>query len=85
MAPTKSSQPVPSAADCTASYECFEPWIYSLDVVIPVVDLHQDNNWVPSADRPWGEWYRALTWALIAIGWLLTTAVLAAISTLWRR
>jgi hypothetical protein len=85
MAPTKAVDPPPAASHCTPHYECFEPWLYSLDVVLPVVDLHQESNWLPSADRPWGDWYRALTWGLIATGWLLTTALVAAIGTIWRR
>jgi hypothetical protein len=85
MVPTKAVDPAPAADKCTPGYECFEPWLYSLDVLLPVVDLHQESNWLPSAERPWGEWCRALTWALIAIGWLLTTALVAAIGTVWRR
>jgi hypothetical protein len=85
MAPTKAASQSPTAANCTDQYECFEPLVYPLDVVLPVVDLHQKSNWLPSQDRPWGSWYRALTWALVAIGWALTTAVVAAIGTIWRR
>jgi hypothetical protein len=85
MVPTSNMDPVPTADDCTPRYECFEPWLYSLDVILPVVDLHQESNWLPSADRPWGDWYRLLVWTLIAIGWLLTTALIAAIGTVWRR
>lgn len=70
MVPTNASDPAPTADHCTPNYECFEPWLDSLDVVLPVVDLHQESNWLPSAANPWGDWYRALTWALVAIGWL---------------
>jgi uncharacterized iron-regulated membrane protein len=35
--------------------------------------------------RPWGVWYEVLTWVLIASGWILTTAVVAGIGSLWRR
>jgi hypothetical protein len=85
MAPTKAVEPAPTADECGPGYECFEPWLYGVDVLLPVVDLHQESSWLPSADRPWGDWYRALTWGLIAIGWLLTTALVAAIGTVWRR
>jgi hypothetical protein len=83
MAPQKPNAPV-NAQECTRNYECFQPLSYSLDVLLPVVDLNQQSYWLPNADRSWGSWYRWLTWALILIGWLLTTAVVAALSTLWR-
>ena len=63
----------------------FLPPIYVLDTLLPIVDLHQESNWVPARPRPWGEWYERLTWGLIAWGWILTTAVVAGIGSLWRK
>jgi hypothetical protein len=74
-----------SAAACHAPYPCFSPPIYVLDTLLPIVDLHQESNWVPARPRPWGVWYERLTWVLIAFGWILTTAVVAGIGSLWRR
>ena len=65
-------------ADCQ-DYPCFTPLVYVLDVMLPVVDLHQESNWVPAGDRRWGWLYEGLMWVLIFIGWILTTAVAAGI------
>jgi uncharacterized protein YjbI with pentapeptide repeats len=81
---TKNEAPI-SAAACHEPYPCFSPSIYVLDTLLPIVDLHQENNWVPARPRPWGVWYEVLTWVLIAFGWILTTAVVAGIGSLWRR
>jgi hypothetical protein len=74
-----------SAAGCHGSYPCFSPAAYVLDTLLPVVDLHQERNWMPARPRPWGVWYEVLTYVLIASGWILTTAVVAGIGSLWRR
>jgi uncharacterized protein YjbI with pentapeptide repeats len=81
---TKNEAPI-SAAACHEPYPCFSPSIYVLDTLLPIVDLHQESNWVPARPRPWGVWYEVLTWVLIAFGWILTTAVVAGIGSLWRR
>ena len=81
---TKNEAPI-SAATCHEPYPCFSPSIYVLDTLLPIVDLHQESNWVPARPRPWGVWYEVLTWVLIAFGWILTTAVVAGIGSLWRR
>jgi hypothetical protein len=81
---TKKVDPI-SAAACHEPYPCFSPSIYVLDTLLPIVDLHQERNWVPARPRPWGVWYEVLTWVLIGSGWILTTAVVAGIGSLWRR
>jgi uncharacterized protein YjbI with pentapeptide repeats len=83
--PSAKKEDLISAAACHAPYPCFSPPVYVLDTLLPIVDLHQDSYWVPARLRPWGEWYEALTWVLIAFGWILTTAVVADIGSLWRR
>jgi hypothetical protein len=74
-----------NAEACHEPYPCFSPPVYVLDTLLPIVDLHQESNWVPARPRPWGGWYEVLTWVLIASGWILTTAVVAGIGSLWRR
>jgi hypothetical protein len=74
-----------SAAACHEPYPCFSSPVYVLDTLLPIVDLHQESNWLPARPRPWGVWYEVLTWVLIASGWILTTAVVAGIGSLWRR
>jgi hypothetical protein len=74
-----------NAAACHEPYPCFSPPIFVLDTLLPIIDLHQERNWVPARPRPWGVWYEVLMWVLIASGWILTTAVVAGIGSLWRR
>jgi hypothetical protein len=47
-----------------------------LDVLLPVVDLGQQTAWTPNGVARW------FTWASILAGWVLTTAVVAALSGL---
>jgi hypothetical protein len=52
----------------------FHAWLYSLDVVLPVVDLGQQGTWVPTGP--------ALGWYVAGIlaGWILVTAVVGALT-----
>jgi adhesin HecA-like repeat protein len=57
----------------------FQAAIYSLDTLLPVVDLRQQAVWIPRAGAQW--W----AWASILAGWVLTTAVVAAFTGLLKR
>jgi hypothetical protein len=57
----------------------FQPFVYALDTLLPVVDLHQQDNWIPSGLAQW--W----AWASILAGWVLTTAVAAALTGLIKK
>jgi hypothetical protein len=61
------------------------PLAYALDVLLPVVDLHQESKWLPADERPWGSWYTGLTWVLISSGWLLTSAVVGGMASILRK
>jgi hypothetical protein len=60
----------------------FSPLAYSLDLLLPVVDLQQANDWAPRTPTPLPEWHlealhhwsmghvvRLLTWIEILFGW----------------
>jgi hypothetical protein len=53
--------------------------LYSLDVFLPVVNLRQEENWLPV-----GWWY---FWMPVQIffGWTLTTFLIAALTGLIKR
>lgn len=69
MVPTKESVSV-AGSDIAEVYPGFNPLIYSLDSFLPIVDLHQEAYWLPSADRGL---YRIYLWLHIGLGWFLTT------------
>jgi hypothetical protein len=57
----------------------FHPLAYTLDVLLPIVDLGQQDAWVPQgAALSW-------SWALTGAGWVLTTAVVAGLTRLLKR
>ncbi len=57
----------------------FQPLIYALDTLLPVVNLHQQENWIP---RGLAQWW---AWLSILAGWVLTTAVVAALTGLIKK
>ncbi|MFI1761351.1 oxidoreductase [Streptomyces sp. NPDC020800] len=52
----------------------FHAFVYTLDLLIPIGGLGQRSSWYWTGATAW------LSYALVAAGWLLTTAVLAGIS-----
>ncbi|MGD9715146.1 MAG: hypothetical protein AB7V46_24280 [Thermomicrobiales bacterium] len=56
-----------------ADYPKFNAFWYSLDVFLPIVDLHQESYWQPTAWNDGGASYRAFMWVFIILGWGLTT------------
>jgi hypothetical protein len=57
----------------------FSPLGYSLDLLLPIADLGQKNDWQPSGG------YLYLARLLRALGWVLTTAVVAAVTGALKR
>ncbi|MCR4376785.1 MAG: hypothetical protein NUV50_01670 [Rhodospirillales bacterium] len=49
-------------------YPAFSALSYSLDVFVPIVDLHQESYWLPNEGQ-----YRIYMWLHIVAGWVLTT------------
>lgn len=82
----------------TEDYPKFNSLMYSLDVFIPLVDLHQANYWLPNAKLGGrlfqSEPFSTLTsgrllciymWFHILVGWILTTLLFVGLSGLVRR
>jgi hypothetical protein len=63
----------------------FNPFIYSLEVFVPVVDLHQERYYLPSGKSLYGSWFRTYFWLHIILGWIATTLLVAALTGLIRR
>lgn len=57
----------------------WDPWLYSLDLLIPLVDLGHEKAWDPLGAS------KLVTMVLVMSGWILTTTVIAAASRTLRR
>jgi len=57
----------------------FQPVIYTLGLLLPVVDFQQEDTFTPQGAQSW------LAFVLIAAGWILTTTVAASIVRALRR
>ncbi len=66
-------------AELPPEYPKFEPLAYSLDVFLPIVDLHQESHWLPRTEGwGWGVWI--YLWLHIGAGWVLTTLAVLGLS-----
>ena len=79
------SQGHPTALQCAASYPCFYPAGYAVDIVFPLINLHQAENWRADGHRPWGWAWVASTWVATGLGWSLATLVVVGYTGLARR
>jgi hypothetical protein len=68
------------------SYPAFNPYIYSIDTLLPVVDLEVQEHWLPDAAAPsaMGRWARWYLWLQILAGWALSLLAVAGFSGLVR-
>jgi hypothetical protein len=81
--------------DPGTTYPSFSPFIYSVDSFLPIVDLHQEENWLPDAGKTCllyngrkvdgGLFLRWYLWAHIAIGWGISTLAVVSFTGLVRR
>jgi hypothetical protein len=66
-------------------YTKFHPFFYSVDVFIPLINLHQQDSWLPMASTSDGEpdgWGIALwvfLWLQIISGWIFTSLIAASL------
>lgn len=79
-------------ADCPATLGCYfdrhgavasphlNGLLYSLDTLVPVVDLEVQDFWVP--DETVATWARVYLWVHIALGWFLALLAVAEFSGL---
>ncbi|MCI5165120.1 MAG: hypothetical protein D3903_03255 [Candidatus Electrothrix sp. GM3_4] len=66
-------------------YPHFNPIFYSLDVIVPLVDLGQEEYWMPNHNKYWGK--RAY-WFVVFLklsGWIISTLLVSASTGLIRR
>lgn len=75
-------------------YTGFSPFTYSLDLILPVVDLQQEGDWSPMIPTPkdnWicelskfslKHWTRLVMWFEILFGWIASLLLVAVVSGL---
>ena len=78
-------RPVPSATQCTSDYPCFYPFGYTIDTVIPLINVHQADFWGPDGHAAWGWVWVSLTWTATVLGWALATLLVAGYTGLVRQ
>jgi hypothetical protein len=76
-----------SSVDMTAAKDAplFNPFVYSLELFVPLVDLHQESHYLPSPDGTYGPCIRAYFWLHIILGWTSSTLLVASLSGLIRK
>ena len=57
----------------------FNAFIYTLDLLLPIIDFGQQSAWNPAGTEQW------LAYLLIVAGWLLATSVAAGITRVLTR
>lgn len=62
----------------------YNAFIYSLEVFVPLVDLHQERYYHPSAEKAGGGWILGFFWLHIMMGWVSSTLLVAALTGLMR-
>ena len=80
-----------------AEYTTFSPLAYSLDILLPLVDLGQEKRWGPLIPTPENNfcvellslspphWVRLLNWFQILYGWIASLLFVAIVSGMSRR
>jgi hypothetical protein len=71
-----------STANRPATTATLSPLMYSLDVFLPVIDLHQEDQWWPDAILKQARRLRAYLWCQILLGWILSAIFLAGVTGL---
>ena len=66
-------------------YETFSTLAYALDIVVPIIDLGQEEAWAATTATKLGMFAWAATWGFKLMGWLVTALGAAAVTGLIRR
>lgn len=67
-----------------SSYPVFNPWMYSLDTLFPVLEIGQKEYWRPDPNKRWGSLAMAYFYFQAMIGWALSLLAIAGFSGLVR-
>jgi len=76
---------VPGSDACgNGEVVCFNPLLYAIDTVIPLVSLDQRSTWHPDASAPDGTFMQWWLNAAIVLGWLLSSIFVLSLASLAR-
>jgi hypothetical protein len=78
------SPQVPADACGNGQILCFNPLLYAIDTVIPLVSLDQRSTWHPDAYAPDGTFMQWWLNAATVIGWLLSSIFVLSLASLAR-
>lgn len=68
-----------SATTTLQGYPAFEPWLYTLDLLLPVVRLRQSETWVPHSAAEW------CSMVFVIAGWALATSLVVGLGSVFSR
>lgn len=74
-----------TALHCVPDYPCFYPAGYALDIDVPLINIHQADNWRVNGSGQWGWVWVAGTWVATVTGWALATLLVAGYSGIVRK
>jgi hypothetical protein len=76
--------PAPTASQCSKGYPGFYPAGFAIDIVVPIVNVHQADQWAVNGDASWGWVWVGGTWVATGLGWALVTLFVAGYTGLVR-
>lgn len=72
--------PKPERSAQPQEYPCFNPLIYSLDLIVPFMDLHQEEYWAPNGVHEWADIFKWWKWSQIILGWVFASLAVGGLS-----
>ena len=75
---------VPAGACGNGEVICFNPLLYAIDTVIPLVSLDQRSTWHPDASAPDGTFMQWWLNAATVLSWLLSSIFVLSLAGLAR-
>lgn len=67
------------------THVAFHSWIYALDVLLPIVNLHQRDYFVANTGHHLGWLYEGHYAVSVVAGWLLAAALVASVAGVWKK
>ena len=79
------ARPTEFVPDRFSGYPEFNQFWFSVDVFVPLFNLHQETHWSPARDERGGfSWVTLWYWIEIAAGWILTSLFLLSVTGVLR-